>query len=60
MSHPFPLIGNCRYGVDLAKQLTTYLLSVIVSCGSIRICYSNRTPEKVLPQAQRQITFSFK
>lgn len=39
--------SNCRYGVDLAKQLTTYLLSVIVSCGSIRICYSNRTPEKV-------------
>lgn len=44
----FHLIGNCRYGVDLAKQLTTNLLSVLPSCGSIRICFSNRTPEKVL------------
>ncbi|KAB2606454.1 mitochondrial fission protein ELM1-like [Pyrus ussuriensis x Pyrus communis] len=39
--------GNCRYGVDLAKQLTTNLLSVLPSCGSIRICFSNKTPEKV-------------
>ena len=44
----FPLIGNCRYGADLARQLTTNLLSVLDSCGSIRICFSNRTPEKVL------------
>ncbi|XP_048425534.1 mitochondrial fission protein ELM1 isoform X2 [Pyrus x bretschneideri] len=39
--------GNCRYGADLARQLTTNLLSVLDSCGSIRICFSNRTPEKV-------------
>ncbi|CAN6557274.1 unnamed protein product [Malus baccata var. baccata] len=39
--------GNCRYGVDLAKQLTTNLLSILPSCGSIRICFSNKTPEKV-------------
>ncbi|CAL9000132.1 unnamed protein product [Prunus brigantina] len=39
--------GNCRYGADLAKQLTTNLHSVLASCGSIRICFSNRTPEKV-------------
>ncbi|XP_050139385.1 mitochondrial fission protein ELM1 [Malus sylvestris] len=39
--------GNCHYGADLARQLTTNLLSVLDSCGSIRICFSNRTPEKV-------------
>ncbi|XP_044483395.1 mitochondrial fission protein ELM1 [Mangifera indica] len=39
--------GHCRYGSDLAKQLTSSLLSVFVSCGSIRISFSNRTPEKV-------------
>ncbi|KAK7257610.1 hypothetical protein RIF29_31694 [Crotalaria pallida] len=38
---------NCRYGVDLAKQLATSLLSVLVSCGSVRISFSERTPEKV-------------
>uniref|UniRef100_A0A2P2J900 Mitochondrial fission protein ELM1 n=1 Tax=Rhizophora mucronata TaxID=61149 RepID=A0A2P2J900_RHIMU len=38
---------HCRYGADLAKQLTAYLLSVLVSCGSVRISFSNRTPEKV-------------
>lgn len=39
--------GCCRYGAELAKNLTSSLLSVLVSCGSIRICFSNRTPEKV-------------
>ncbi|XP_040994915.1 mitochondrial fission protein ELM1 [Juglans microcarpa x Juglans regia] len=38
---------NCRYGVDLARQLTTCLLSVLASCGSVRISFSDRTPEKV-------------
>jgi len=42
-------IGHCRYGADLAKQLTTCLLSVFVSCGSVRISFSDGTPEKVLP-----------
>lgn len=39
--------GNCRYGADLAKQLTDALLSVLGTCGSIRIALSYRTPEKV-------------
>lgn len=39
--------SNCRYGADLAKQLTTCLLSVLVSCGSVRISFSDRTPQKV-------------
>ncbi|KAJ0083650.1 hypothetical protein Patl1_30369 [Pistacia atlantica] len=39
--------GCCRYGSDLVKQLTASLLSVLVSCGSVRISFSNRTPEKV-------------
>ncbi|EEF38564.1 mitochondrial fission protein ELM1 [Ricinus communis] len=39
--------GCCRYGTDLAKQLTASLLSVLDGCGSVRISFSNRTPEKV-------------
>ncbi|KAG5248119.1 mitochondrial fission protein [Salix suchowensis] len=38
---------HCRYGMDLAKQLCTFLTNVLVSCGSVRISFSNRTPEKV-------------
>ncbi|CAF1774293.1 unnamed protein product [Brassica napus] len=38
---------NCRYGANLAKQLTDALLSVLDSCGSVRIALSYRTPEKV-------------
>ncbi|KAJ4883640.1 Mitochondrial fission protein ELM1 [Raphanus sativus] len=38
---------NCRYGADLAKQLTDALLSVLDSCGSVRIALSYKTPEKV-------------
>lgn len=37
----------CRYSADLAKQLTTSLLSVLSSCGTVRISFSDRTPEKV-------------
>ncbi|KAM7509373.1 hypothetical protein LguiA_019826 [Lonicera macranthoides] len=36
-----------RYGVDLAKQLTTSLKNVLPSCGSLRISFSRRTPRKV-------------
>ncbi|KAM7274341.1 hypothetical protein ACFE04_029005 [Oxalis oulophora] len=39
--------SRCRYGADLARQLVTYLLSVLASCGSVRISFSCRTPEKV-------------
>ncbi|KAE9585647.1 putative mitochondrial fission protein ELM1 [Lupinus albus] len=38
---------NCRYGVDLAKQLAASLLNVLVSCGSVRISFSEKTPQKV-------------
>ncbi|WCJ41864.1 hypothetical protein M5689_022704 [Euphorbia peplus] len=38
---------RCRYGVDLAKRLTASILSVLASCGSVRISFSNRTPGKV-------------
>lgn len=37
----------CRYGTDLARQLTTSLHSVLESCGSVRISFTRRTPEKV-------------
>ncbi|OWM73635.1 mitochondrial fission protein ELM1 [Punica granatum] len=40
-------ISNCRYGVDLAKQLIANLLSVLASCGSVRVSFSNKTPAKV-------------
>ncbi|XVF69215.1 hypothetical protein PTKIN_Ptkin11bG0062900 [Pterospermum kingtungense] len=39
--------SHCRYGVDLAKQLTASLFSVLASCGTVRISFSSRTPEKV-------------
>ncbi|XP_021887492.1 mitochondrial fission protein ELM1 [Carica papaya] len=47
--------GNCRYGADLAKQLTGHILSVLASCGSVRISFSNRTPEKVSKLIVRQL-----
>ncbi|XP_021288931.1 mitochondrial fission protein ELM1 isoform X2 [Herrania umbratica] len=39
--------SSCQYGVDLAKQLTAMLQNVLWSCGSLRISFSRRTPEKV-------------
>ncbi|XP_027350522.1 mitochondrial fission protein ELM1-like [Abrus precatorius] len=39
--------GNCLYGVDLAKKLVVMLQNVLWSCGSIRISFSRRTPEKI-------------
>ncbi|XP_078447460.1 fission ELM1-like protein (DUF1022) [Wolffia australiana] len=39
--------SHCRYGTDLAKQLTDALLKVLPSCGSVRVSFSRRTPEKV-------------
>ncbi|KAG9459026.1 hypothetical protein H6P81_003534 [Aristolochia fimbriata] len=38
---------HCRYGADLAKQLAVSLHSVLASCGSLRISFSRRTPNKV-------------
>lgn len=38
---------NCRYGSDLAKQLVSSLLNVLASCGSVRVSFSRRTPQKV-------------
>ncbi|KAG2406221.1 Mitochondrial fission protein [Vigna angularis] len=38
--------GNCPYGVDLVKKLVVMLQSVMWSCGSIRISFSRRTPDK--------------
>ncbi|KAE9616759.1 hypothetical protein Lal_00035151 [Lupinus albus] len=38
---------NCQYGIDLAKQLAASLLNVLVSCGSVRISFSQKTPQKV-------------
>ncbi|GAU16118.1 hypothetical protein TSUD_339890 [Trifolium subterraneum] len=39
--------GNCPYGVDLAKNLVVMLQNVLWSCGTIRISFSRRTPEKI-------------
>ncbi|GAB4859801.1 serine/threonine protein kinase [Ancistrocladus abbreviatus] len=39
--------SHCRYGADLAKQLTAGLQNVLLSCGTVRISFSRRTPEKV-------------
>ncbi|KAM0001650.1 putative mitochondrial fission protein ELM1 [Helianthus debilis subsp. tardiflorus] len=40
-------IRHCRYGADLAKQLTESLMNVISTCGSVRISFSRRTPKQV-------------
>ncbi|KAF7804272.1 mitochondrial fission protein ELM1-like isoform X1 [Senna tora] len=41
------LSGNCPYGEDLAKQLAAMLQNVLWSCGTVRISFSRRTPEKI-------------
>lgn len=38
---------HCWYSSDLAKQLTDSLHNVLTSCGSVRISFSRRTPEKI-------------
>ncbi|XP_059668688.1 mitochondrial fission protein ELM1-like isoform X2 [Cornus florida] len=38
---------HCQYGTDLAKQLTALLQNVLWSCGSLRMSFSRRTPQKV-------------
>ena len=47
MCSVFQCSGNCKYGVDLAKQLISSLYNVLDSCGSVRISFSRRTPWKV-------------
>ncbi|KAG5583963.1 hypothetical protein H5410_044397 [Solanum commersonii] len=39
--------GHCRYGTDLALELTDLLLNIVPTCGSIRVSFSRRTPCKV-------------
>lgn len=39
--------SHCRYGADLAKQLTHSLENVLATCGNVRISFSRRTPQKV-------------
>ncbi|PHT37501.1 Mitochondrial fission protein ELM1 [Capsicum baccatum] len=39
--------GHCRYGTDLALELTALLLNIVPTCGSIRVSFSRRTPCKV-------------
>ncbi|KAL5976170.1 hypothetical protein ACLOJK_020500 [Asimina triloba] len=39
--------GHCHYGADLARQLVISLDNVLASCGSVRISFSRRTPQKV-------------
>ncbi|OVA10036.1 Uncharacterized protein family UPF0497 [Macleaya cordata] len=39
--------SHCRYGADLAKELIGSLQNVLASCGSLRISFSRRTPQKV-------------
>ncbi|XP_062185927.1 mitochondrial fission protein ELM1-like [Phragmites australis] len=38
---------NCKYDLDLAKQLVNSLHNVLKTCGSVRISFSRRTPRKV-------------
>ncbi|KAK1354562.1 mitochondrial fission protein ELM1 [Heracleum sosnowskyi] len=45
----------CNYGEDLAKQLVASLYDVLASCGSVRISFSRRTPEKVSNVVLKQL-----
>ncbi|GJN03014.1 hypothetical protein PR202_ga20411 [Eleusine coracana subsp. coracana] len=38
---------NCKYDVDLGKQLVSSLHNVLKTCGSVRISFSRRTPQKM-------------
>ncbi|KAG2558529.1 mitochondrial fission protein ELM1-like [Panicum virgatum] len=38
---------KCTYGADLATQLVTSLYNVLDSCGSVRISFSRKTPQKI-------------
>uniref|UniRef100_K3Y7S3 Mitochondrial fission protein ELM1 n=1 Tax=Setaria italica TaxID=4555 RepID=K3Y7S3_SETIT len=38
---------NCKYDLGLAKQLVSSLHNVLKTCGSVRISFSRRTPQKV-------------
>ncbi|KAL0910471.1 hypothetical protein M5K25_021456 [Dendrobium thyrsiflorum] len=38
---------HCRYGADLAIQLAGSLHNVLPFCGSVRISFSRRTPQKI-------------
>ncbi|XP_024993865.1 mitochondrial fission protein ELM1-like [Cynara cardunculus var. scolymus] len=40
-------IRHCRYGADLARELTASLINVLPTCGSVRISFSRRTPKQV-------------
>ncbi|CAH9078935.1 unnamed protein product [Cuscuta epithymum] len=39
--------SHCKYGEDLANELTSSLQNVIPTCGSVRISFSRRTPKMV-------------
>lgn len=49
------VIGLCRYGTDLAKQLASSLHNVLPSCGSVRISFSRRTPQRVTDIILREL-----
>ncbi|CAI9097677.1 OLC1v1034146C1 [Oldenlandia corymbosa var. corymbosa] len=44
---------SCKYGVDLAEQLSASLQSVLPTCGSLRISFSRRTPKQISDLVQR-------
>ncbi|XP_041025094.1 mitochondrial fission protein ELM1 isoform X2 [Juglans microcarpa x Juglans regia] len=47
---------NCLYGADLANHLAARLQNVLWSCGTVRISFSRRTPEKVSDILVREFT----
>ncbi|KAI3798362.1 hypothetical protein L1987_33635 [Smallanthus sonchifolius] len=47
--------SRCKYGTDLSKQLTTFLRGVLDSCGSVRISFSRRTPDKVANFVRKEL-----
>ncbi|KAL9996968.1 putative mitochondrial fission protein ELM1 [Helianthus debilis subsp. tardiflorus] len=47
--------SHCKYGTDLSKQLINYLRGILDSCGSVRISFSRRTPDKVANSVRKEL-----
>lgn len=45
----------CKYGAELVQQLTDSLSNVLSTCGSLRISFSRRTPEKVKKVVMKEL-----
>eukprot|EP00249_Psilotum_nudum_P018160 c26667_g1_i1 orf=414-1763(-) len=48
---------HCSYGEDLAFELVSALKMVLVTCGSVRISFSQRTPFQIADYIWKEMSF---